>query len=606
LSEGLYTPGETPKPEETLVNILEGDLEVGDKIIMSTSELFYYFSVDKLRRLVEHYSPASAAKHIAHTLAEEENVGRTSVILAEVTLPELAKVEGALDEIEESWVGQPKKIEKPSPSGFLPRFSQVFKKSEKKEEPVAEIKETTEGKQTEEKTSPPQEEPTIAIKSPKIPRLSPSQKKAAGQTALGILELLWRILKFLGLLLLVVFDTLINFLSFHIKRIKKRKGGTRILLVMGAALALILVLSVVGITRSTGARIARRVATHSLEQAQKMQDEAKAARIYEDKTQAIALLGKAYELAETATKNNRTKSQAENLLADISKELDEVAAVKRITSLNPVIDFSVLTAQLNASGSGDKTVQTRGLYALGGNIYSFDPANNKIYKYNSALGEAGIINSLVSTEKKLAKGADASETELYFLTDPPNLYLLDLSTNRLAGVPLEAEDNWRKADKMFAYGTNLYFLDKANNQIWKYRHLQNGAFTQIAPYFEDNSAIDLKEASDFVIDGNIFILKQGGKIEKYLSGEQQPFELKNIPPPMTDINPIAIFSNAKSDGLYVADSIHNRILVFDKDGNYIKQYLLKSGPDTIERIYVDESRQSLYIMSGNKVYKIGL
>lgn len=626
LSEGLYTPGETPKPEETLVNILEGDLEPGDKITMSTSELFYYFSIEKLRRLIEHYSPASAAKQIADTLAEEKNVGRTSVILAELTLPELAEVEGALDETEESWIGKPEEMKKPAKKPLFPRLSPAFSKIKKSvppeaEEPVppeieeekATPEEIEEERKPAEKKKPPvpskvegPKEKYEVAKAPKIPRLSSQQQKALGKGALNILELLWRITKFIGLLLLVAFDTLINFLSFHINRIKKRKGGTRLLLVMGGVLVLILILSAVGITRSTGARIASRVATRSLEEAQKLRDEAKAALIYEDRTQAISLLGEAYKLAETATKNNRTKSNAESLLADVLKELDEVGAIKRLTDLKALVDFSVLTAQLNVSGREDKTVQVRELFALGGNVYSFDPANNKIYKYNAALEEAGIINSLVSTEKKLARGADASETELYFLTKPANLYLLDLSTNRLAGVPLEGEETWREADKIFAYGTNLYFLDKKNNQIWKYRHLATGAFTQIAPYFEDNSGIDLKEASDFAIDGSIFVLKQNGTVEKYLSGVKEAFELKNIPPPMPEINPIAIFTNARSDGLYVADSIHNRIVVFDKEGNYIKQYVIESGPETIERIYVDESRQSLYVMSGTKVYKIGL
>ena len=89
LSEGMYTPGETYRPEETLTNIIEGDLSVGDKLIFSTAELFYYLSVEKLKRLVEANSPAGAAKEIATQLQKESDIYRTNVIISEFSLPEL-------------------------------------------------------------------------------------------------------------------------------------------------------------------------------------------------------------------------------------------------------------------------------------------------------------------------------------------------------------------------------------------------------------------------------------------------------------------------------------------------------------------------------------
>ena len=62
LSRGMYSPGETYRAEETLVNLLEGELEPGDKVLFSTSELFYYISIEKLKRLLENNSPAAGAK----------------------------------------------------------------------------------------------------------------------------------------------------------------------------------------------------------------------------------------------------------------------------------------------------------------------------------------------------------------------------------------------------------------------------------------------------------------------------------------------------------------------------------------------------------------
>lgn len=135
LSEGMYTPGETPRPEETLTNIIEGELSVGDKIVMSTAELFYYLSVEKLKRIIEGHSPAGAAQKIARQLSEEDDVRKTNVIVAEFSMPELIEAEEEAAP-EDNWIGVTK--EAPAVRETKPRFGGFGVKPSATTSPVAE------------------------------------------------------------------------------------------------------------------------------------------------------------------------------------------------------------------------------------------------------------------------------------------------------------------------------------------------------------------------------------------------------------------------------------------------------------------------------------
>src|SRR3989344_893438 len=106
LSKGMYTPGESYRPEETLLNLIEGELEIGDKLIVSTSELFYYISIEKLRRMMEGQTPAQAAKRLASVLEQEDEIHRTSVMVVEFSPPEFLAQEEETEPAE-NWVGEP-------------------------------------------------------------------------------------------------------------------------------------------------------------------------------------------------------------------------------------------------------------------------------------------------------------------------------------------------------------------------------------------------------------------------------------------------------------------------------------------------------------------
>lgn len=630
LSEGMYTPGETYRPEETLTNIIEGDLSVGDKLIFSTAELFYYLSVEKLKRLVEANSPAGAAKEIATQLRNESDIYRTNVIIAEFSLPELIDAD---EEIipEDNWITQiekdvpaeTEKTVKPIFGGFSVRKettaiadSNPFEETlSEKTEPIKQRKVTGMAQELDmqEENNKDIESSTTKMsalsKMPKINYAHGLSNVAMATNKLKTLitspmakktgNIIFRYLKYTGLIILAILDLIVNLVTDWVNDIKKRPNGSRILITTVGVLAIIVVGSTLLLASNQTTRVSKNVAIESLESAIQKRDAAKAAIIYEDTNKASSLLFEAYGLAEAASNNETTKEDALIVLAEIKSQLDEVGRTQRFNNPQLLIDFSTLASQITTQSRTETEITIDNILGVGNDIYTYDLEHNKVFKYNDSRREAGIVNSLVSKEKKIKLGS-LNNNELILYTNPAGIYSLDLNENVMKNIPLDT-GNWNNATDLIAYTDKLYFLDAENNNIWKYKAV-SGGYTKIAAYFEDAENLDLSGATDFAIDGDIYILING-LVNKYTVGQQVEFNMRDIPEHTGEMGYIRdMDTDSLAGGLYVLDADNSRIVSFDKEtGEYLEQFIF-SGIDNPSKIFVDEELSQIWILSDTLVY----
>ncbi len=626
LSEGMYTPGETYRPEETLTNIIEGDLSVGDKLIFSTAELFYYLSVEKLKRLVEANSPAGAAKEISTQLKNETDIYRTNVIIAEFSLPELIDADEEVAP-EDNWITQvgedipteTAKTTKPIFDGFSAREkTATVAEADSSEETVIspkqpEVTDMAQELDMQEENSTNTE--PLLTKMPTKPIMlkinyakglsgvskatdklrtlvtSPMAKKTG--------NIIFRYLKYAGLVVLAALDLIVSLVTDWVNDIKKRPNGSKILMTSVGVLAVIVVGATLLLASNQSTRVSKKVAVESLESAIQKRDAAKAAIIYEDTAMASSLLFEAFGLAEAASKNDATKEEALIVLAEVNSQLDEVGGAQRFDNPELLTDFSLLASQINTSSRTETKISINNILAAGNDIYTYDLEHNKVFKYNDSRREAGIVNSLVSKEKKI-KLASLNNNELIFYTNPAGIYSLDLNENVMEGIALDT-GNWNNASNIVAYTDKLYLLDNINNNIWKYKAVSEG-YTKIAPYFEDTENLDLSGATDFAIDGDIYILING-LVNKYTIGQQVEFNMRDIPEHTGEMGYIKdMDTDALAAGLYVLDADNNRIVSFDKEtGQYLEQFIF-SGIDNPSKIFVDEESSRIWILSDTSVY----
>lgn len=164
------------------------------------------------------------------------------------------------------------------------------------------------------------------------------------------------------------------------------------------------------------------------------------------------------------------------------------------------------------------------------------------------------------------------------------------------------EKEWDGEILAKAYAANLYILGKEESMVWRYAGTDAGFADQdewLAPGIEP----ELSGVISMAIDGSIWILTESGNVEKYTRGNAQPLADISSSPPMLD--PRIIYTNEELENVYILDQETARVLVFDKEGNYVAQY--KSDVfRSANGLFVSESLGKIIVSSEDKLHSVDL
>ncbi|MEA3407613.1 MAG: hypothetical protein U9R48_05990 [Chloroflexota bacterium] len=180
-------------------------------------------------------------------------------------------------------------------------------------------------------------------------------------------------------------------------------------------------------------------------------------------------------------------------------------------------------------------------------------------------------------------------------------------------LPVANSDQWLNPQAIGGYYGNLYVLDPLLGHILKYVP-SNNAYTNPPSYYLDPRLdVDLMGAVDMAIDGNVYILFADGRIEKFYEGEPQIFSMDGLPSPMRSPTMLFVSGSAgeeESGGyVYVTDTGNERVIQFDKSGNYVRQFQDKEGGarmGALKAVYVDESSGRLFWVNGRTLWLANL
>ncbi|MBI2414762.1 hypothetical protein HYV31_02895 [candidate division WWE3 bacterium] len=138
-----------------------------------------------------------------------------------------------------------------------------------------------------------------------------------------------------------------------------------------------------------------------------------------------------------------------------------------------------------------------------------------------------------------------------------------------------------------------------DNTIQKYQLLDTGLVGA-----EWATSDEFNGVTSIAIDGSIYVLKTDS-ITKYLSGEKTDFSLDALAQKLNGAN--KVIKDIDLDKVYVSDAGNKRILVLDENGGLIKQILAKGDEfNDIKSISVSRDEKILYVLSGSKVYEVGM
>ena len=182
----------------------------------------------------------------------------------------------------------------------------------------------------------------------------------------------------------------------------------------------------------------------------------------------------------------------------------------------------------------------------------------------------------------------------------------------IAVTPVANSETWVKPIALGCYSGNVYVLDPILGTILKYIPTDNAYVNPPSNFINPQVTVDLTGAVDMAIDGSVYVLFADGKIMKFFKGDPQPFDMGGLPGPMRSPTTLFISGEREPEAegyVYVVDGGNNRILEFDKVGNYLRQFQPRAGLtqfQEIQGIYVDAQRGRLFVLSGNKLWYTSL
>lgn len=327
-------------------------------------------------------------------------------------------------------------------------------------------------------------------------------------------------------------------------------------------------------------------------------DEAKLEHVYADLEDIRGNLEKA------KTRMIYDKKGAQTLLKQLKKDVRDIKAMplnvtvsdleKQIqTQLDKAYNIKrIENPELIADVSNERSdAKLRGLFNVENQMLAHD--YNAFYTI--------VLDEVRTT--KIAENASILASTRFEDNDSVMLFSEDKRLweikNGVASAMTTQDTAFQDAIALEDFRQYLYFLDPANNQVWKYTKMNEGfGIPQ-----EYNPGIDLSTAVDFAIDGAIYIANENDTITKLFSNQEVDFNFTNMPQDIGDIKNVHTSDNLEY--VYILDGQNNQIFQVSKEGAYRGMY----DPNIDENITafsVSEAGNKIFIATNAKVYSINL
>jgi hypothetical protein len=335
----------------------------------------------------------------------------------------------------------------------------------------------------------------------------------------------------------------------------------------------------------------------------------KQAEVNPDHAQAFAQLQDARKiLNEAAALQDSPKTRA--LLYRIQDQQNEIDGVA-------IFRFLPTLAQ---AGGGATFAQ---IAASDQDVFLLD-RQNRVYQYvvNDVSGDAKpagtnavilkpgdkVGDQTIGAVRLIASAPRGQDKPLLVAVTDKSLLAYDLESRQWSAYDIQDADKWGDLRAIDGFNGNIYLLDAQNNQIYKYTATAAGYSPKATPYFPTNAQPLLSKAVDMAIDGDVWILNDNGTVQRYRAGTAIPFELEMLPTPLK--NPVAIYTRPEADSIYIADAGNQRIVEFDKNGKFVRQFRAAAEKNealtNLQDLTVNELKRKIYFVNANAAYLANL
>lgn len=318
--------------------------------------------------------------------------------------------------------------------------------------------------------------------------------------------------------------------------------------------------------------------TYRLEQAKSLQEL--------NPARAKTLLTEASQSLDDYIANNKLPSPTlEELKHNVSKAYELVSGLILVQEASLFYDPNLLKdgfSPLQLSLSDDDLVLLDTKNKIAGNV-----------NLDSKSAEIIAGSNQIQDSTKLA-----SIPAWVFLLSANKLAIIDKNTQKQIKSFVLANTN---VSDMVGYGNNLYILDVASGQVYRFRGVHDG-LAKAEDYFDKKQ--DLTGAVKLAVDGSLWLLYSNGSIEKYTSGLRDAlYSDFNLDEPLK--SPSSFFTDENQNNIYILDKLQNRIVAVSKIGEFKAEYHWQ-GLSSCDGFVVSEKIGKILVLKDGKIWGINL
>lgn len=296
-----------------------------------------------------------------------------------------------------------------------------------------------------------------------------------------------------------------------------------------------------------------------------------------------------------ARTNGATPAQLKLLGATLATTSDRLHRITRVASLTTLADFSKFP-----SARPTEIAVSPGL------VFVLDAGRKSVFSLVAnapstpteivTSGESDSGYSIATPVQIATDGATA------LVLDSGNVLVRDLGGAKSATALTPGVQTPHYVG-MSSSDPDVYLLDTASNQVWRFPYAVSGFNPPAATYFDTNQP-DLSKAVSFVYDASdLYILLRNGTVLKF---DNAANPVKFNPQTRTPLNgPRAIYTDQGLKDLWIADPANSRIVEIGKDGSYVRSYVSPSFR-SVSSMAVGPAGNTAYALAGSKVVSFSL
>ncbi len=618
---------ETEQTEQLFSEMIEGNINPGDYVLICTPHILDYFSYDRIRKIFTNKSTRISAEHIQKVLQDMSEDTSFGGIVLHITdkhdTPRTGQApkdhqqgsKESLNKLLESAKTTEETLSPPILGYLKGRVKDIGKQKKGKGSEKKSVSKSSKHKEDTKENKPKREHRQYRVETNYRKKAEKPENTFWGKLLISLGQAIFTIGKGIGLIILKAVSKVLEMLrtlffiitnkkdvrSHTVRSLKKTVGDKkefvqRMPIISKLILSITIVLGIFFVSSLTYLKVKENRDAQAEQYNNTVQavidkkDAAEAALVYDEKKKAFELLKEAEELVKTLP--DKKKKEKEKI-TELNSQLDVfLQKLRNMKVVQPELFFAIESLNENA--------QAETMELIDGKLIVFGSEDGMLYEINTSNAENS-VQTLDTIKNFIASAADHEKNYAVLLTKDNRIAGYNIESGAITAKDISYQNENISIKSLNIYNRKIYSLDTQNNQIYKHNPTQTG-YDQGSPWIQDTST-DLSDGVSIIVDGNIFVLKQNGEIVKFFRGNPQSFEISGLDPKLE--NPKLIWTNSDSNNLYILESTNQRIIVLNKDGKFRQQFTAQEWQDP-KSMAIDEEDGSVYVLDSNRIYKFAL